>query len=95
MESVILLLVVASVCEGARGEDCACCIVLGDLSDFFKFGLDVGDSTAATNDDGSVGPLDLDTVFPFYGHTHSSVVVSTVCLQLLFFQKELVTWTSL
>ena len=69
MELIIPLAIVVFVCEGTRGQD---------QSHFYKFGLDIGDSVAPTNDDGSVGPLDLDSVFPFYGHTHSSVIVSTV-----------------
>ena len=69
MKLIISLVTVVFVCEGARGQE---------ESHLYEFGLDVGDSVAPTNDDGSVGPLDLDSVFPFYGHTHSSVFVSTV-----------------
>ena len=67
MDLVILLLIVVSVCEG-EGED---------QSRFYEFGLAVNDTVVSTNDDGSVGPLDLHGVFPFYGHIHSSVIVST------------------
>ena len=73
MDLVIILLIVVSVCEGQKESKCE-----DQSSGFYKFGLDIGDSTVPTNDDGSVGPLDLDGVFPFYGNTHSSVIVSTI-----------------
>ena len=55
-------------------------IAAPSVRELFSFGSEVGDFLLASNDDGSAGPIRLQTgSFPFFGSDHNSIYVSNVC----------------
>lgn len=43
------------------------------LDDFFPFGLEVGDTIMARNDDESYGPIPLPYIFPYFDNNHRQI----------------------
>ncbi|XP_048768432.2 protein mesh-like [Ostrea edulis] len=50
------------------------CLTLDDL---FPFGSENGDTTMDKNDDGSTSDIVISTLFPFFNHQHSKLIVNT------------------
>ncbi|XP_048768421.2 protein mesh-like [Ostrea edulis] len=53
---------------------CVLCLTLNDL---FPFGSENGDTAMDKNDDGSTSDIPISTLFPFFNHQHSKLIVNT------------------
>lgn len=49
------------------------------LSQFYRFGSAVGDSSLLANDDNSTPSIDVSVPFQFFGSSYSSIYVSMLC----------------
>ena len=53
-----------------------------ELSDFYPYGPENGDSVVPTNDDGSSGRVQIGVPFPFFDVDHKSLFVSVQCFSI-------------
>ena len=60
-----------------------------ELSDFYPYGPENGDSVVSTNDDGSSGRVDIVFPFPFFDVDHKSLFVSSIYIFSVFIHEVL------
>ena len=61
-----------------------------DLSDFYPYARENGNSVVPTNDDGSSGPVDIVFPFPFFDVDHKSLFVSLITMFAVFIHEVLI-----
>lgn len=60
-----------------------------ELSDFYPYGRENGDSVVPTNDDGSSGRVDIAFPFPFFDVEHKSLFVSPIYIFSVYIHEVL------